>query len=320
MKNLLNREIIEGLNSSSNENFAENVTSTVFSLVSDAIEKICIKSPFVQLEKCNIIPVNEIYLGAFSQLSEYSYFLGVENTEIEFNSKVKKNWWKYLWREFKASWRIGRKKKYKKKKRGEEEAKKTPVTIEKYKVSDLKKDLMYRLADQITETSMVYEFPYCLSLVGSDDFGTGVKINIYVTIYDASTDTYKLYKESKNKFISVNCGKRYENLDKKYGACGAMFVSMAKIFNSLFSKIYDKIPNQIVLESLLANCPDVLYDKNDVYKTFVNVANYIRIRNPKTFTSICDSSKTLFEDPLVFRTNAQADYGKIINMLDRFKY
>jgi len=320
MKSLLNREIIEGLNESNNDTFADNVTNTVYSLVSDAIEKISIKSPFVQLEKCNIIPVNEVYLGAFTQLSEYDYFLGVENTEIEFNSRVKKNWWKYLWREFKASWRIGRKKKYKKNKKQEEIAAKTPITIEKYKISDLRKDLMYRIADQITETSMVYEFPYCVSLIGSDDFGTGVKINIYVTIYEASTDTYKLYKPSKNKFISINFGQRYENLDKKFASCGQMFVNIAKIFNALYSKIYDKIPNQIVLESLLLNCPDSLYDKNDVYKTFVNVSNYIRIRNPKTFTSVCDSSKTLFDDPLVFRTNAQVDYGKIINMLDRFKY
>lgn len=318
MKSLLNREIIEGLNESSNGLFAENVTNTVFSLVSQAVEQIALKSPFVQLEKCNIVPVNEIYIGAFSQLSEYDYFLGIENTQIEFNSKVKKNWWKYLWREFRASWRIGRKKKYKKKKN--QEVVKTPVTIEKYKLSDFRRDLMYRLADQVTETSMVYEFPYYVSLIGSDDFGTGVKINIYVTIYESSTGTYKLYKESKNKFIDVNFGKRFDNLEKKYAECGEMFISTAKIFNALFSKVYDKIPNQIVLESLLVNCPNSLYDQNDVYKTFVNVANYIRIKNPKSFASVCDPNKSMFDDPLVFRTNAQVDYGKIVNMLDRFKY
>ncbi len=318
MKNLLNREIIEGLNESSNCLFAENVTNTVFSLVSEAVERISVKSPFVQLEKCNIVPVNEIYIGAFSQLSEYDYFLGVENTQIEFNSKVKKNWWKYIWKEFRASWRIGRKKKYKKKKN--QDVVKTPITIEKYKLSDLRRDLMYRLAEQITETSMVYEFPYHVSMIGSDDFGTGVKINIYVAIYDSATDTYKLYKESKNKFIEVKFGKRFDKLEQKYRDCGEMFISMVRIFNALFSKVYDKIPNQILLESLLVNCPNSLYDQADVYKTFVNVSNYIRIKNPKTFTSICDESKSMFDDPLIFRTNSQIDYGKIVNMLDRFKY
>lgn len=318
MKSLLNREIIEGLNESCNGLFAENVTNTVFSLVSQAIEQISIKSPFVQVEKCNIVPANEVFMGAFSQLSEYDYFLGVENTQIEFNSKVKKNWWKYIWREFRASWRISRKKKYKKKKN--QGAVKTPVMVEKYKLSDLRRDLMYRLADQVTETSIVYEFPYCVSLVGSDDFGTGVKINIYVAIYDSAKDTYKLYKESKNKFIEVCFGDRFEKLQDKYNKCGEMFVNMAKIFNALYSKVYDKIPNQIVLESLLVNCPDSLYDPSDVYKTFVNVANYIRIRTPRSFTSVCDSNKSMFDDPLVTRTNAAIDFGKIVNMLERFKY
>lgn len=319
MKSELNRELIEGLNESNNQQFADNVNNIVYSLVSQAMEEISFKSPFIKLDKCNIIPVNEIYLGAFSQLSSYDYFLGVENTQIEFNSKVKRNWWKYIWKEFKASWRIGRKKKYKKKK-ASKEVSVEPLTIEKYKLSDLKHDLMLKIADQVTETSMIYEYPQMLSLVGSDDFGTGVRVNIYVTIYDSATDSYKLYKESKNKFIVVNFGNRYENLNEKYRSCGEMFVSMARIFNALFSKVYDKIPNQILLESLLFSCPNSLFDESDVYKTFINVANFIRIKNPKSFMSICDPNKTIFDEPLVFRSNSQVDYGKIINMLDNFKY
>ncbi len=320
MRSVLTREIVEGLNESSNAGFADNINNIVYSLVSQAVENISAKSPFIQVDKCNIIPVNEIYIGAFSQLSEYDYFLGIENTQIEFNSKVKKNWWKYIWREFKASWRIGRKKKYRKKKRYEEPVQKVPVTIEKYKLSDLRRDLMYRIADQITETSMVYEFPYKISLIGSDDFGTGVRINIYVTIYEAGTDTYKLYKESRNKFINVNFGRRYQNLDEKIEEVGKSFVDIAKIFNALFSKVYDRIPNQILLESLLYGCPKALFDKDDIYKTFVNIANYIRIKNPKSFASICDQSISVFDDPLVYRKNAQVDFGKIVSMLDNFKY
>lgn len=319
MKNELNRELIEGLKASSNEQFAENVNNIVYELVSVAMEDISFKSPFIQFDKCNLIPVNEIYLGAFGQLSQYDYFLGVENTQIEFNSKVKKNWWGYVWREFKSQWRLGRKKKEKKRKK-EQEPTISQRPVEKYRLTDLQRDLMYRLAEQLSDTSMVYNYPYKLSLVGSDDFGTGVKINIYVTIYDHATGDYKLYKEQKNKFISVNFGDRFDNLDQKVEQVGQMFVDMAKIFNALYSKTFDKIPNQIVLESLLFDCPNSLYDTNDIYKTFVNVANYIRIKNPKSFMSICDQTKSIFDDPIVLLSNCQVDYGRIINMLDKFKY
>ena len=319
MKSQLNRAVIEGLSESTNKIFAENVNEIVYSLVSQAMEEISIKSPFIKLEKCNLIPVNEIYLGAFCQLSEYDYFLGVENTQIEFNSKVKKNWWKYVWREFKASWRIGRKKKYKKKKKAVEETK-TPVTVERYKLSDLRHDLMFKIADQITATSMVYEYPQKLSIVGSDDFGTGVRINIFVTIFDSRTGTFKLYKENKNHFIEVNFGQRFENLDEKREQCGEIFVDIARVFNALYSKAYDRIPNQILIESLLFGCPNSLFDENDVYKTFLNISNYIRIKDPRSFKSICDPSKSLFDEPLIVRSNAQVDFGKLINMLDRFKY
>lgn len=319
MKSALNRGLIESLNESTNKIFAENVNNLVYSIVSQAMEDISIKSPFIQVEKCNLIPVNEIYLGAFCQLSEYDYFLGVENAQIEFNSKVKKNYWGYIWREFKASWRIGRKKKYKKKK-AEVENTKTPLTIERYKLSDLKHDLMFKIANYVTETSMVYEYPQKLSIVGSDDFGTGVRINIYVTIFDSKTGTFKLYKENKNHFIEVNFGSRYENLDLKKEECGEIFVDIARIFNTLFSKAYNKIPNQILLESLLFDCPNILFEKDDIYKTFLNIANYIRIKNPDSFMSICDQSKTIFKEPLIIGNNSQVDFGKIINMLDRFKY
>ena len=90
MKNQLNRDLIEELNESNNPEFLDNVNDKIYDLISCTISDISLKSPFIKTDKCVLLPVNELYTGAVSQLSEFTYFLGVENPQIEFNSKKKK--------------------------------------------------------------------------------------------------------------------------------------------------------------------------------------------------------------------------------------
>lgn len=319
MKTQLNRDLVESLSESSNEEFLNNVNDFVNALMSNVIEEVAQRSPFVKLEKCVLQPVNEIYLGAVTQLSEFDYFLGIDNVQIELNSKNRKNFWRNVWREFKASWRIGRKK-YKKKKKKEKEEVRALDTIEKYKLSDFRSDIGQWASMYLSETSVITEYPRYISLVGKEDFGTNVKVNIFVCIFDHKTSQFKLYNEIKNRYTVVDFGNRFENLNYKMRECGDMFVNMVKIFNALYSKAYNRIPNQILVESLLYNCPNKLFVKEDVFKTFVNVANYIRLANPRSIISICDGSKTIFEEKLITATNSQVCYSKIISMLDRFNY
>lgn len=314
MKSQLNRELIESLNESNNSNFHKQVNEFVYMLMSNVVSDISEKSPFITVERSILQPVNEVYLGAFSQLSEYDFFLGVDNIQIEMNTKTRKNFWKNVWREFRASWRLGRKK-YKKDKKGFFQE-----PVDKYKITDFRHDVVSKAAEYLCETSIIYENSRYISMVGKDDFGTDVKVNIFICIYDSNKKQYKLYNEMKNKYTVVDFGNRFENLDFKINDCGDMFVNMVKIFNALFSKAYNKIPNQILVESLLYNCPNVLFEKNDVYKTFVNVANYIRLVNPRSIISICDGGKSIFEENLITGSSSQIEFGKIINMLDRFKY
>ncbi len=319
MKTQLNKDLVEGFSESSNETFVSNVNDFVFTLVTNALEDISERTPFVQPDKCVLQPVNEIILGAYTQLSEFDYFLGVDNVQIETNSKTAKNFWKNVWREFKASWRIGRKKKYKNKKKHQEEPRSVDV-IEKYKISDFREDLVQCLSMYLSESSIITEYPGLISMIGKDDFGTNVRVNIFVTIFDTAKQQFKLYNEMRNKYLIVDFGNRFRNLDAKINDCGDMFVNMIKIFNALFSKTYNYIPNQILVESMIYNCPKQLFDQNDVFKTFVNVANYVRFINPRTITSICDGTKSIFEESLIVNKNSQIDFSKIINMLDRFNY
>lgn len=317
MKSSLNKKLVESLNESTKEEFSKAINDKVYTLVGSAIEDIAEKSPFVKPEKCIIIPVNEVCTGAISQQSEYTYFLGIDNPQIAANTKTRKNWWKFAWSEFKASWRIGRKK-YKKKKKGAEQKK--TIEFEKYQLTDFKSDVMMNMANYLNESTKLYELPYNISIIGSEDFGTGIKINIYVCYFDSETATFKLYKTSRNKFVDFNFGARYENLEKKTNWCGPMFVNMLKLINILYAKKYNKAANQIVAESVLYACPNNLFDGKDLYKSFVNIANYIRFKDPKTIVSICDEKTPFLKDKLVSMANAAVDYGRIVNMLDEYKF
>lgn len=316
MKAQIDRDLIEGLNESSNRHYAENVNSMVYELVANAVRDIGEISPFVNPEKCFLVPANESATGAFSQLSEYDYFLGIDNKQIEFNSKTRKNYWKFIWREFRASWRIGRKK-YKKEKKNVQPK---LESVEKYKLSDFRYDLTRKMANYLSETTLLFNTPNGVSIVGKEDFGTNTRINIYVCCYDSKTEVYKMFNEAKNKYFDVCFGTRFELLDRKDKETNGQFVDMLKIFNALFSKNYNKIPNQILLESLLYNVPNKLYYDGDFYRTFVNVSNYLRLSNPKNFVSICSGERNIFEEPLIIKANAQVDFGKIVTMLDNYKY
>ena len=313
MKSKLNRELIDDLNQS-NEEFLDNISSKVTALVDNALADISLKSPFVRTDRCLLLPVNEICTGAVAQLTEFDYFVAVDNPQIELNSKKKGNFWKNVWREFRASFRLG-KKKYKKEKVG---ASTEPVT--KYNIEDFKHDLVNSLANYLLPTSIVYEYTTHLSMVGIDDFGTNVRINLIPCCLNAKQQEFKLYNPRKNKYTSIKFGDRFSNLSMKTRECGDVFIDMIRLFNVMYSKNYNKIPNQILVESLVFNCPNILFDKNDVYKTFVNVANYIRLTSASSMLSICDGSKTIFQEPLVLLEYSQVEYGKIISMLDKFTF
>lgn len=315
MKSQLDREIVEKLRESSNLEFAETVNQTVYNLVSAIVEDISKRSPFVKPEMCILQPVNEICTGAFSQLSEYVYFLGVDNINLEANSKRSKNFWKNLWREFKASFRLGRKK-YKREKEPS-----TPILeIDKYSINNFKHDILLRSTQFLSPSSIITEYANCVTFIGNNDFGTNVLIKIYVCCYDHKTNTFKYPLPNKNKFLPLSFGQRFENLSLKGEKHGKLFVDILKVFNSIYSKNYNSLPNQILLESLIWGTPDVLFDKKNFYKTFINVANYIRLASPSSFASICDSSKNIFQEPLIIKATKQVDFGRIVNMLDRFKY
>lgn len=317
MKFELNKELIEGLKDSINSEFVESVNNRVYFVVDEALKDFALRSSFIQLDKVQFTPVNEIYLGAVCSNSEYTYFLGVPNKEIELNSLEKKHYFKNLWNRFVRAWKLSRKKRRKKKK-NEVDIDNFPRNLTKYTIDDLKSDLVAQISNHVTPTTIIYEYENHITIIGKEDFGTNVKINIYVCIYDEALETFKLYNPRKNKFYNIDLKQRFKNLENKYESCGENFINMAQIYNSLYSKAYNKIPNQILIESLLCACPDSLFS-DDLYQTFINVSNYIRLVDVSAIRSVCDNTKVIFKEKLIIDRTGQVDFSKLIKLLDVYK-
>lgn len=315
MKRDLSKDLIEGLRDSTNLEFVNNLNFTVFSLVDQALKDLSNKSSFIQPEKAYFMPVNEIYTGATTSQSAYAYFLGIANTEIELNSTDKKHLFKNFWKRIVRAWKMSKKKKKKKKKI--EERSLTVVTKEKYTIDDLKNDFVFYLSNLISTSSIIYEYEDHIMVVGKEDFGTNVKINIYITMYDEKNGVFKMYNGRKNRYYDVDLNERFKNLANKMESC-ENFVNMIKIYNSIYSRAYSKVPNQILIESLVYNCPAVLFE-HDVYQTFLNVSNYIRMIDVDALRSICDNTKSIFKEKLIIDAGAQVEFSKLIRILDNYK-
>ena len=315
MKRDLSKDLIEGLRDSTNLEFVNNLNFTVFSLVDQALRDLSNKSSFIQPEKAYFMPVNEIYTGATTSQSAYAYFLGIANTEIELNSTDKKHLFKNFWKRIVRAWKMSKKKKKKKKKI--EERSLTVVTKEKYTIDDLRNDFVYYLSNLISTSSIIYEYEDHIMVVGKEDFGTNVKINIYITMYDEKNGVFKMYNGRKNRYYDVDLNERFKNLANKMESC-ENFVNMIKIYNSIYSRAYSKVPNQILIESLVYNCPAVLFE-HDVYQTFLNVSNYIRMIDVDALRSICDNTKSIFKEKLIIDAGAQVEFAKLIRVLDSYK-
>lgn len=315
MKRDLSKDLIEGLRDSTNLEFVNNLNFTVFSLVDQALKDLSNKSSFIQPEKAYFMPVNEIYTGATTSQSAYAYFLGIANTEIELNSTDKKHFFKNFWKRIVRAWKLSKKKKKKRKKI--EERTLTVVTKEKYTIDDLRNDFVFYLSNLISTSSIIYEYEDHIMVVGKEDFGTNVKINIYITMYDEKNGVFKMYNGRKNRYYDVDLNERFKNLANKMESC-ENFVNMIKIYNSIYSRAYSKVPNQILIESLVYNCPAVLFE-HDVYQTFLNVSNYIRMIDVDALRSICNNTKSIFKEKLIIDAGAQVEFSKLIRILDNYK-
>lgn len=314
----ISRQLIESIAVADNTQFAEELEGKVSNLVSLAVEDLSHSIPFVSLENCILQPVTENFNGALTPESDYVYFLGFASPQIELNCLQYNDSWKKFKERVVYAWNNSKKPKKRKKRKKNQEEVPLPAsyeyTTEKYNLDSLKSDLQLAFVKNLTQTSIVYNNEISLRVIGRDEFGPKTQITIYPCLLEG--DNFKFLISRKKGFYSVNFTKRAELINEKIERVGYEYITMIKIFNSLFRSTnrFGSTPNQIFIESLLYNVPDELFAGDDIYDAFIKIVNYLNLTNVGNFVSIANPNLKINEDRLT-KLN-QVSFLKFLNSLD----
>ena len=295
----ISKQLIESIAEMDNSEFVNDVEEKINSLVYLAVDDMSKSIPYVDVDRCVLQPVNEIFNGAITPESEFVYFLGFSSPQIEMNCLQYNDFWKKLKDRLLYAWNESKKSKKKKSRKKIEEAPKETAyefNDTRYNLEMLKADLQKAFVKNLTMTSIVYNYDNFIRIIGRDEFGIRTQIIIYPCLIEGNN--FKFFINRKKGFYSINFEKRTELFIDKTSRVGDVFVKMIKIFNTLFrnsARTYI-MPNQIFIESLLYNTPDELFDGENIYDTFIKIVNFLNMTDINDFKSILDPNLTISQD------------------------
>lgn len=319
----ITKQLIESLANKDNSNFVRSVNEKVNNVIALAVEHLASKVSYITLDNVVLQPINETFNDAFVDGSNYVYLLGIENPQLEINTIKKEGFWKGIKKKLIYFWKNRKflkmkKKRFRKKKKEDnslEEKSFASLNQNQYTIFDLTEDLQQSLINFLAESSIVYLNKNALQIIGKEDFGSNVKIMVYLTIIDGQI--HKQYLNQKQGFININLLNRYRFTGDKHSVVGNNFVKMLKIFNSLYFNINNYLPNQIFVESILCACPDELFEGDDIYKVYLKIVNFLSLKTIRGIKSINDPLKTIHEDKIC--GNCGVDFNKMLEELGKNK-
>lgn len=295
----ISKSLINSIATQNNNVYLEKTHDLVKEVVSASVLSLTEKLSYVTTNNVVLQPVNELLSGAFCDNSEFVYFLGIENAQLELNTAKSTNFWSKIAQRFKYAWENRRKKKRKKRKKKksvEENEPQKPQKMENYSIYNLAVDFQSALANQLSETSIVYLNSNLITLIGKEDFGANTKIKLYVV--NCNDEVFRYYAGKRRGFIDVNLTSRCDQINNKIKDAGENFITILKIFNVLFYNANSRLPNQVFMESVLFNVPNELFKGEDIYNVFVKIVNFLSIRTIKNTPSINNLDKSIFSDEI----------------------
>ena len=127
---------------------------------------------------------------------------------------------------------------------------------------------------------------------------------------------FKIYFSE--KFVEIDFNRRFENLTYKSVSTKRKVYNLGRMLNSIYFNYTDKFDdsiNQILLESCLNHCPDVLYKNDDITICFYQIVSYLCFINFEDIKSIVNKDKTIYEEKLI----SKLDISKFQNFLKNLK-
>ena len=317
----ISKELIVSIAEQENIKYIKNISKKLNMILSSALKKMSEKISYVNLDNIILQPVNELMSGALVDNSDFIYFLGIKNAQLEMNTARKIPLWQNIVNRFKFAWENRKSSKRKKRKklfRRKKEAKTMNLSDykfdpSKYNIYNLTEDLQNAIIEYLSASSIVYLNGNLLQIIGKEDFGSNVQILIYLVSYDGNK--FKYYAGKKLGYKEIDVQNRYNILQEKINNIGDNFLKIIKILNSLYYNVNRYIPNQVFIESIVASCPEDFFIGDDIYKIFLKIINYFTIKTLKNVKSINDPSKTIHQDDVC--GNCMFGFNKMLNMINK---
>ncbi len=301
-----------------NSSYANNAYNIMLNVIDDAMNSLCKNRPIVTDYNCQI--VNECLTHSETQNSTLDIFMSIKSPQLELGIvKFSNNYFNKILNRFKLAWKDFREQKPKKrwwkrksKDTQENDKKILETNLQKYTFQIFKRELMLELAKRFTDKTMLFVSNYGIVLLCGEEIG--MDVNLYIVF--SNGEEFTLFDELKLKLIDIEFKDRIKNIDKKNQSTNGNFVSALRIFNGLYKNIYFKPLNQILLESVLFNCPDELFF-DEPYDMFIKLINFINASTMQNFKSITDEDKTINYENLI-NQSSMYDFVNFVKNLAKF--
>ena len=311
---IFDNSFIETLSQQINPNYVDNLFSYITDILSLSLDAINNKKPIILDYSFKI--VNECSTYAETQNSTLDLFVQIKSPILELSCiNLNKNYFKKFcnkvsiaWSEYKQEKKSNKRKKKNKQKLLKQNEK--VIQKQKFTVQNFKFMLMEELSKNLTNNTFISITPYGLTLVGEKELG--MPVNLYITFINNNKCT--MFNTNTLKLINIDFGNRYANIDKKNNETNNSFMTMTRIFNGLYANIMNEPLNQILIESILYNCPNNLFVGSN-YEIFLKIVNYINLSLSKYNISITDENKKIYQEQLTL--NELINFNKFLKILKR---
>ena len=312
---IINQQIIEQFTERCPDEVVDRVLTISTGMLSKCIDELKLVTPALTGDY-NFAVVGSHYFDSSTVNSDLNLFVIFNAPQLEINSyNLVNNKFKKFVIRLKRAWQNTKKtkKKFRKKRKKAE----TNETVyynpkEKYTIETLKKCLVDKIIENIDKESYIMISKYGIRLVSQKSLG--IAVNIYPVIKHEKN--YNLYNSFDNSFFEVNFNDREKNLKEKFEQAGENFIYMLRVFNNLYYMLYSKNANQILIETILFNVPNELYDGYTFYESFIKIINYLYNVNCKDFISITDKKINIYKEPLITE-NPNLLINEMINYIDK---
>lgn len=307
MKNsvLLDKSLIENLSSYQTPDNLNMSLYEIEELIDNCTMQIATNNNLINLNNVELQLAGDYANNTVTENSNLDIYLIVKSGQIELNSvKVLQTKKVKFWNKIKEAWnkyKLDKKNKRRFFKRKNKEKYYTPEEALKHKklytVQSLKEDYFNRISEQLSNLSVIYNYPEKITILSKEELG--YKINL-IPAFIHDDGELRVWNNKQNKFISVYFENGLKLLNEKneninnYSQNNNVFLNCIKVYKGLAYNIF-QTTNYSFVESLLYNCPNEIFE-GDLFNAFVRSLNYLKNAHIEDFYSIYNEQETMFKE------------------------